>query len=155
MNDRKRSDFAPRFCQGVSIGFQSFLRLLGADGRVLVRYQLHTTRISDRRLLSPPHGVFPASAACILALSILSIPRSTTSKRRTDWDSDRRWTRTILQARDRLDTLPTRPDSRRDRPKLTETSWQNHGRVFGHSIYNFLYLPEGHFVWATLKNVRP
>ena len=70
LNRQKRPDFAPQICQGVSIGFQSFLRLLGAEGRVLERYQCRSTRIIDCRLLSPTHGVFPASAAFILALFI-------------------------------------------------------------------------------------
>ena len=140
MNGQKRPDFAPRFCQDVSIGFQSFLRLLGAEGMVLVRYQVRTTRISDRRLLSPPPQYFPSLFSVHPCSFHPSIPRSNPSKRRSNWDSDRRWTRTVLWARDRLDTLPPRPDSRRDRPKLTETSWQNRGAVSGHSIFNFLYV---------------
>ena len=143
MNDRKRLDFAPRFCQDVSIGFQSFLRLSAAGGRVLVRcksigpalaivgYYPHTTAFSQ-----------PLRRASLLISSLDSSIHH--FKLRTNWDSDRWWTTTVLGTRNRSDTLPARPESRRDRPKLTETSWQNRGRDSGHSIFNFLYRPSGH-----------
>ena len=52
LNLQEWPDLAPRFWQGVSNDFSPFRRSKEAEGRVLERYQVHTTR--DRLDTLPP-----------------------------------------------------------------------------------------------------